>query len=93
MHLPSKRNAGLSQQCYSQSDCVAGSEIDTPVGDTSKDCCVRTNDGQSHADSGGTCVVTQCIGKSSLHDPSILNPQQFHAGCNNCTTAYIIMFF
>ena len=56
--------AGLSQQCYSQPNCVAGSETETPeVNPTPKDCCVRTNNGQSYADSGGNCSVPQCVGK------------------------------
>ena len=53
--------SGNLQQCYSQPNCVAGSEIAlTP---TSKDCCTGTNDGQSYADSSGNCVVSQCVGK------------------------------
>ena len=56
--------AGFSQQCYSQPNCVAGSEIATPkVNPTPKDCCVRTNNGQSYADSDGNCIVPQCVGK------------------------------
>ena len=45
---------------------MAGSEIpiDTP---TPKDCCAGSNDGQSYSDSGGNCVVPQCVGKRSLH--------------------------
>ena len=56
--------AGVSQQCYSQANCVAGSEIDVPGVDnpTAKDCCVGTNNGQSFVNSGGVCSVTQCIG-------------------------------
>ena len=59
--------AGFSQQCYSQPNCVAGSEIailtDVP---TPKDCCVGTNDGQSYGDSGGNCAIPQCVGKTSV---------------------------
>ena len=56
--------AGVSQQCYSQANCVAGSEIDVPgvENSTAKDCCVGTNHGQSFANSDGVCSVTQCIG-------------------------------
>ena len=58
--------AGFLQLCYSQPNCVAGSEIETPeVNPTPKDCCVRTNNGQSYADSGGNCIVPQCVGKRS----------------------------
>ena len=56
--------AGLSQQCYSQPNCVAGSEIDTPTDPpTPKDCCAGTNDGQSYADLDGVCSVSQCVGE------------------------------
>ena len=43
---------------------MAGSEIEVPrvESPTAKDCCVGTNNGQSYANSSGTCVVTQCIG-------------------------------
>ena len=45
-------------------NCVAGSEIETTeVNPTPKDCCVRTNNGLSYADSGGNCIVPQCVGK------------------------------
>ena len=57
-----KNIAGL---CYSQPNCVAGSEIpiDTP---TPKNCCAGSNDGQSYSDSDRNCVVLQCVGKRSL---------------------------
>ena len=43
---------------------MAGSEIEVPGVEnlTARDCCVGTDDGQSYANSSGTCVVTQCIG-------------------------------
>ena len=42
VRLPLKHIAGLSQQCYSQPNCVAGTEI--VVGSsTPNDCCVGTN--------------------------------------------------
>ena len=47
--------------CYSLPNCVEGSEIETQTG-TQIDCCIGTDDGQSYADSGGNCVVPQCIG-------------------------------
>ena len=63
-----ENNAGHSQQCYSQPNCVAGSQIDTPADTpTAKDCCVGTNEGQSYADSGGNCIVQQCVGERSLY--------------------------
>jgi hypothetical protein len=41
---------------------VAGSEIETPeVNPTPKGCCVKTNNGQSYADSDGYCIVPQCV--------------------------------
>ena len=59
--------AGFSQQCYSQPNCEAGSEIGTPAdGPTPRDCCIGTNEGQSYADSGGNCIVEQCVGKRSI---------------------------
>ena len=58
---------GLSQQCYSQPHCVAGSEIETLIKNpTPKDCCAGTNDGQSYADSGKNCIVKQCVGKITI---------------------------
>ena len=53
--------AGVSQTCYSQADCT-GDVVEAP-GLTIKDCCVGTNDGQSFADSSGTCIEDQCVGK------------------------------
>ena len=53
--------AGVSQICYSQADCT-GDVVEAP-GLTIKDCCVGTNDGQSFADSSGTCIEDQCVGK------------------------------
>ena len=53
--------AGVSQTCYSQADCT-GDVVEVP-GLTVKDCCVGTNDGQSFADSSGTCIEDQCVGK------------------------------
>ena len=59
--------AGFSQQCYSQPNCEAGFEIETPADTpTARDCCVGTNEGQSYADSGGNCTVPQCVGKGSV---------------------------
>ena len=29
---------------------------------TAEECCVRTDDGMSFEDSGGSCTVSQCIG-------------------------------
>ena len=52
---------GTAQVCYSEPSC-AGGIIEAP-GPTVKDCCVGTNDGQSYADSSGTCVEDQCVGK------------------------------
>ena len=53
--------AGVSQTCYSQADCTG--DIVEDAGLTVKDCCVGTNDGQSFADSNGTCIEDQCVGK------------------------------
>ena len=53
--------AGVSQKCYSQANCT-GDVVEAP-GLTIKDCCVGTNDGQSFADSSGTCIEDQCVGK------------------------------
>ena len=53
--------AGVSQTCYSQADCT-GDVVEAP-GLTIKDCCVGTNNGQSFADSSGTCIEDQCVGK------------------------------
>jgi hypothetical protein len=53
---------GVSQVCYSEPGC-AGYVVETP-GPTVRDCCVGTNDGQSYADSGGTCIKNQCVGES-----------------------------
>ena len=53
--------AGVSQTCYSQADCT-GDVVEAP-GPTVKDCCVGTNGGQSFADSSGTCIEDQCVGK------------------------------
>ena len=53
--------ADVSQTCYSQADCT-GDVVEAP-GPTVKDCCVGTNDGQSFADSNGTCIEDQCVGK------------------------------
>ena len=53
--------AGVSQTCYLQADCT-GDVVEAP-GLTVKDCCVGTNDGQSFADSSGTCIEDQCVGK------------------------------
>ena len=52
---------GVSQVCYSEPGCT-GYVVETP-GPTVRDCCVRTNDGQSYADSVGTCIKNQCIGE------------------------------
>ena len=62
VHVPSKHIAGLSQQCYSAPNCVAGTEI-AAGSSTPNDSCAGTNEGQSYADSGGSCVVGQCIGE------------------------------
>ena len=60
--------AGILNQCYSQPNCTEGSEIETPTKNpTPSDCCSRTNDGQSYADSGGNCVIPQCVGMMSDH--------------------------
>ena len=60
--------AGFSQQCYSQPDCEAGSEIETTADTpTARDCCVGTNEGRSYAESGGNCIVPQCVGKGSFY--------------------------
>ena len=53
--------ADVSQMCYSQANCT-GVVVEAP-GLTVKDCCVGTNDGQSFADSSGTCIEDQCVGK------------------------------
>ena len=55
-----KHFAGLSQQCYSAPNCVAGTEI-AAGSSTPNDSCAGTNEGQSYANSGGSCVVGQCI--------------------------------
>ena len=47
--------------CYSRADCT-GDVVEAP-GLTIKDCCVGTNGGQSFADSSGTCIEDQCVGK------------------------------
>ena len=63
-----ENNAGFSPQCYSQLNCETGSEIETPADTpTAKDCCVGTNEGQSYADSGGNCIVPQCLGERSFY--------------------------
>ena len=53
--------ADVSQTCYSQADCT-GDVVEAP-GPTVKDCCVGTSNGQSFADSSGTCIEDQCVGK------------------------------
>ena len=59
--------SAISQQCYSQPNCVAGSEIEIPADTpTQTDCCTGTNGGRSYADGGGTCIAPQCVGKNSL---------------------------
>ena len=82
---------GYSQQCYSQPNCVAGSEIATPADNpTRKDCCAGTNEGQSYADSGGNCIVSQCLGKfisncSYMH-PKFVHKDICHGGLTNFQT-------
>ena len=52
-------NTVLSQQCYTQSNCV-GDVVSGPT--TAEECCVGTDDGMSFEDSSGTCTVSQCVG-------------------------------
>ena len=61
--------AGVSQTCYSQANCT-GDVVEAP-GPTVKDCCVGANDGQSFADSSGTCIEDQCVGKRMFSIPNV----------------------
>ena len=56
--------AGVSQVCYSQSGC-AGDIAFTAPGPSARDCCAKTDDGQSYSDVNGDCIVPQCIGMYS----------------------------
>ena len=67
IHQVVDTNICIAGQCYSQLNCEAGSEIETPADiPTAENCCVGTNEGQSYADSGGNCIVEQCVGKRSI---------------------------
>ena len=56
-------NAVLSQECFTQPNCV-GSSLNFTVS-SARECCAGTEEGMSYSENG-TCTVTQCIGEKSL---------------------------
>ena len=51
-------HSGLSDYCHKQPNCQGS--VFTAV--SAKECCVETNESMSYS-VGGTCIVTQCVGK------------------------------